>query len=190
MAARRRRRKHKTTPPPLSAREIRFCQFKAEGRTGYAAYLAAGFPEKPTRGAIDTAIWRLVRKREIREYIRELQRTAADAAQVNANAVVQGLSRIAFADRRKLYGKDGTLLPPHKWPDEIAAAVAGVKTEEKKARGKRGAVAFTQDVKTEKRTEAFRLLAQILRMIGPEKEDAGAKDRPLVVGGEADPGSL
>src|SRR5665213_3760887 len=37
---------------------------------------------------------------------------------------------IAFRDPRRLFRQDGTMLSPHEWPDDLAAAVASIETRE------------------------------------------------------------
>jgi phage terminase small subunit len=49
---------------------------------------------------------------------------------VHAEKVLTRMAQLAFADIRKLYRSDGTLLPPNEWPDDIVPAVAGVETFE------------------------------------------------------------
>ncbi|MBX9625620.1 MAG: terminase small subunit [Gemmataceae bacterium] len=186
------RRRHKTDRPPLTVREVRFCQAVAVGGNGYRSYLDAGFPPRGTRAATDQAVRRLVRKRQIREYIRKLQQEAADAAMVTVERLAQQLARAAFADRRKLFGADGRLLPPPDWPDDVAACVEGVDVEEGRGEGTGGKSRVrTTKVRTARRAEALRVLAEWTGMIGPEKGKASAAAHPpLVVGGEADPAAL
>src|SRR4051794_12068981 len=98
-AGERKRGAHKTHKPPLSVRDIRFCQkLVTEGLSQYEAYIAAGFPAKATRNATDKAASRLVRNRQIREYIRRLQRHAAACAMASAEEVAAEVRNLATAD--------------------------------------------------------------------------------------------
>lgn len=187
MAARKKsRRRHKTNPPPLTLREIRFAQHWAEHGNGTAAYKAAGYHFASENVAAQLAR-RLFRKVQIRAYIRELQSQAADAAMVTVERLAQGLSRTAYADRRSLFAKDGTLLPPHKWPDEIAACIVGIESEEliewRKVKGRRKKVVIgvKHKVRLERRTEAMKILAQWRRMIGEDKAVSVSPDQRLIV---------
>lgn len=179
--------KHKTRKPDLSAREVRFCRLYAETDNGYRSYLDAGFPEHPTRNATDQAIWRLVRKRKIRERVQAFREAMAEAESVIPALVARGLARTAFSDPRKLYNRDGTLKPPHLWPDDVAAAVVGCDSEEitetredpATGRKKKVVVGVRHKPRLERRTEAQKVLAQWLRMLAPEKDKTGDDaDRP------------
>ena len=194
------RRKREPQRPSLSLREVRFCTLYAERgkRYGYECYLEAGFPEKETRNATDAAVKRLVRKRQIKETVWQLRQAGVDAAMATVERIAQGLARVAFADRSDLFDERGRLLPPHLWPADVAATVEAIETEEvfrlvsKKGEPKRQElVGYTRKVKTARRVEALKTLAQWRRMVGPERADGAAKKPdPLVVGGEADPDEL
>ena len=176
MAAEKRRLRHSTRDPAaLTVRDIKFCRHYAEHGNATQAYQFAGFPAK---SAAEMA-YRLLKKVQIRRYIREIQRRAADAADVSAELVVQGGKRSGFADRRKLYDENGVLLPVHMWPDDVAACVVEVETvEQKDADG--NVFAYVRKVKTERRTEPQKLLAQWLGMLGDDQQAADDK-RVLVV---------
>lgn len=159
------KRRHKTEPPPLTLQEIRFCQRWVEHGSGPRAIEEAGFSNASQNARYNHA-FRLLRKPKIREYIRVLQQAAADAAHVTTTIIAQGLARTAFADRRKLYDpKTGRLLDPHEWPDDVAATVESIDTDEiHDSDGQ--VVGYSKKVRTAKRTEAQKVLAQWLRMIG------------------------
>lgn len=48
-----------------------------------------------------------------------------------AQRVLDELARIAFSDLRQHFTPDGKLLPPHKLPDDAAAAVSSIESEER-----------------------------------------------------------
>lgn len=50
---------------------------------------------------------------------------------VTTEKILTKMAHLAFADIRKIFREDGTLLLPHEWPDEAAAAVAGVADSQK-----------------------------------------------------------
>lgn len=170
------RGKHRTRDATeLSLREVRFCLHFFEHGNATDAYIDAKFHAADRPSACEQAS-KLLRKHEIRTYIRTLQREALDAAQVTANKVVQGLGRNAFADRRKLYDKNGRLLDAHEWPDDVAATVVEVTTEEIKA-ADGTVVGHVRKVKTERRTESLKSLGEHTGVLGKDKTAAtgGAK---------------
>lgn len=155
----RRRGRRKTDPPPLSAREIRFAQLLMEyGKRGTArAYTEAGFPARDTRNATEAAACRIVRKRQFREYLRHLQTVAATTAELTVEEIAAAVANIARADRRKLYDARGRVLRPHEWPEDVAAAVEAVESDEIFERTDRGRelVGYTRKVKTASRLAAW-----------------------------------
>lgn len=193
------RRKHKTQRPPLSAQDIRFARllFDRGTKSVVACYLEAGFPVKETEIATKQSAYRRVKNQHFRNYYRNLQNRAADASQLDANMVVQGLMRIAFANRADLFDRHGCLLPKHLWPVDVAATVEGIESEElyevvsEKGQPKRKELrGHTRKVKTAGRTEALKMLATMLNLLGRDADAGKPPPAPLVVGGEASPESL
>lgn len=62
----------------------------------------------------------------VRIRIAQLRAESAARTAITTDKVLQQAFNLAFSDTRKLFGPDGTLLMPHQWPDDIAAAVASV----------------------------------------------------------------
>jgi len=56
------------------------------------------------------------------------KRTSAHAKKldITAEKVLAAIAEIAFGDVRKMFTADGSLIRPHEWDDETAAAVAGM----------------------------------------------------------------
>jgi Terminase small subunit len=181
--------KHRTQGPKLSVADVRFCKALMAGKSQYEAFVEA-YSAKETREATDKAASRRVRVREIRDYLRELQHRATTSAQVDADRLVEGLARIAFANRGDLFDKHGRLLPQDQWPADVAATVEGVESEDvfetvsetvseggkSKRKELRG---YLRKVKTAQRLPAFRLLAEILRLVG---RDADAETMMTEIG--------
>lgn len=164
------RRRHKTDPPPLSAREIRFCQIWVETGNGTRSYIDAGFPHGSENSAKVMAL-RLLRKVTIREYIRTLQQHASEAAKVTVEELAAAMAGIVRADRRRLYDRRGRILLPHEWPDDVAATVEQVDSDElfepvPGAKGKKRLKGYTRKVKTASRVAAAAKLMEWKRMTG------------------------
>lgn len=196
-----RKRRH-LKKPALSAREVRFCVLWVDRGNATQCHIDAGFPENTSRIAQAQAASSLLKKPEISAFIRNLQTAAAEAAKVTVSRIAQGLERSANKDLRKLYDHRGRLKLPHEWPDEVAAFVEGVESEEifetvtridpdtqKPVRCKE-LVGYVRKVKTTNRTEAQKVLAQWKRMIGQDADAGKPAPAPLVVGGEADVNAL
>lgn len=196
-----RQRRHRRKPP-LSATEVRFCVLWVDRGNATQCYIDAGFPPKADRAATCKAASDLFRKPDISAFVRNLQTAAADAAKATVEVIAQGLERSANKDLRKLYDEKNRIKPPKDWPDEIAAVIEGVESEEiyemvtevdpdtgKKVRRKE-LVGYVRKVKTTNRTEAQKVLAQWRRMVGADAEVPKPPPAPLVISGDADPNRL
>jgi hypothetical protein len=173
-------------PRPLSARDVRFCRLYAERGTrhGYGCYLEAGFPERATRTATSSAMSRLLRRPEVRATIRDLRAAAADAARVTVEELARGFRRAERADVTRLFGPDGEMLPPARWPEDVRLCVTRFEVEDlfetaddpdQPGRKKRVATGRRWKVWFENKTECRKVLAAWLRMTGG---DAGPPAAP------------
>lgn len=99
--------------------------------------------------------------------------------------IIAEMARISFADTRTLYDAEGNILPPSKWPDDIAAAIAGVEVDELK--DDNGAViGYTKKVKLWDKGKALENLAKHLRLLVNVSEVSGKNGGPI----ETKPSSL
>lgn len=190
----------KSGKPLLTAQDIQFAQLlfnrKVSKKSVVQCFLDAGFPASDTEASTTAAAHRRVKNRQFLAYYRRLEQRAADRAQLDADMVVQGLMRIAFANRADLFDEKGRLLPKSQWPADVAATVESVENEElyqtvseKGQPKRRELVGYTRKIKTAPRTEALKLLAQIVHLIGKETDAGQQRGGPLVING-ADPDKL
>lgn len=196
------RRSHKTRRPDLTVEDVKFAQllFAARAQPGglrasvAQCYLDAGFPAHPTENATKQAAHRRVKNRYFRQFYRVLQDSAAASAQVTPNIVTQALARIALFDIRQVFDERGCIRLPHEYSDAVVAGIASVETEELyewqmvvdpetgALTRQRVLVGYTRKVKRVPPTEALKILAQILRLIGPDGASvAGAGEKNSTV---------
>lgn len=184
-------RKHKTHAPELTAEDIKFAQLLFAARTQpgdrktvVQCYVEAGFPEHGTSDGTRGAAYRRVKNREFRQFYRVLQDSAAASAQITPNIITRALARIALFDVREVFDGRGRIKLPCEWSDAVASGVLAVESEELfeweeqrdpetglKVRRK-VLVGYSRKVKRCPPTEALKVLAQVLRMIGQDA-DAG-----------------
>ncbi len=88
---------------------------------------AAGY----TYASADTLVTRV----EVRERVRELNEMNLKASDITAQRVMLELGRVAFADIRKVFNADGSLIPIHELDDDAAASIAGIEHETRVERG-------------------------------------------------------
>lgn len=191
--------KHKTQSPELSLPEIRFCQaYAAGGISATQAFKDAGFPIPPaSSGAANQRAARLLRRQKIREYIQNLRDAACEAAKVSVESLARGFAGAVNADITAVFGPNGEARPPSEWPASLKRHIVSVEIEDifdwqPLDGGGREKVRVGQKwkIKTENKTENRKILAQWRGMIGGDKLLEDKESKPLVVGGEANPGAL
>lgn len=184
------KRSHRTAAPALSAREVRFCRHWVETGNATQSYASSGLPHA-TLAVASVLAFRLLRKVKIREYIRDLQDAAAEAARVGIEELARGFKRATDVDLTQLLGPDGEVLPPDKWPESIRLSVIRIEVEEltemqadpaNPRRKRKVAIGTKWKVWVENKTECRKVLAQWKRMIGHDADGSAVKDHaPLVI---------
>jgi phage terminase small subunit len=91
----------------------------------------------------------LLKKTQVKETVDRMMEERLQRAGIYAEKVLTRVAQIAYADLRKLYRSDGTLLSPNEWPEDIVPAIAGVEVfEEFQGKGeKKILVGHTKKVK-------------------------------------------
>lgn len=151
----------------LTEKQEKFCQEYVIDLNAGAAARRAGYSEKT-----DYSIgWENLRKPEIQSRIAELRKETASALNITREKVAQELARIAFSDVREVFTEDGALKPISEWPDEVAAAIGSVETDELfEGRGEdREKVGVTRKVKTWDKVKAAEALAKLMGWNSPDK---------------------
>lgn len=100
---------------------------------------------------------------------------------INKDRVLTEISRLSFADLRKIHNEDGTLKLPHEWDDEIAPAIAGIEIfEEFSGRGEdRKLIGYTRKVKVFDKPRSLEMLAKHLKLISDKVELTGKDGGPV-----------
>lgn len=128
----------------------------------------------------------LLKKPEIAEAIAAAQQERAQRTHITADRVLRELARVAFSDLRRLYRDDGSMLLPHEWDDDTAAAMAGVETVEQHTVEIEGgeikrAPTFTKKVKVFDKGAALTLAMRHMGMLKDKTELTGVNGGALVV---------
>lgn len=74
---------------------------------------------------------RLLTSDDIRSELRRRLEERHRDAQVSVAGILELMRKLAHADIRMAYRPDGSLKPVHEMPDELAARIAGIETEER-----------------------------------------------------------
>lgn len=152
---------------PLTEKQELFCQRYLIDFNATQAAKDAGYSE-------DTAYsigWENLRKPEIQQRIAEIRQTTGRNFNITRERLAQELAKIAFADVRLIFNEDGSLKSPENWPDDIAAVIAGVDTDEIwEGRGEdRQKVGETKKLKMWEKTKAIEALAKLMGYNEPDK---------------------
>ena len=114
----------------LTIKQKKFITFLPQVNwVGSEAVRRAGYKVKDDQSACEIAS-QLLKVSQVKEAVDRESERQLQKIGVKTEIVLSRMARIGFADIRKLYRSDGTLLPPNEWPDDIIPAVAGVETFE------------------------------------------------------------
>lgn len=109
---------------------------------------------------------RLLRNVKVKEYIDIRQKKLEEKSGVTQQRIIEELAKIAFADIRKAYDKNGNLRPIQDLDDDTAGAIIGVESfEEYDGRGDdREYIGDTKKIKMADKIRAAELLGKHLGM--------------------------
>lgn len=188
-----------TAPPdpalPLeNAQRERFCCEYAKDSNGAQAYMRTYGTDHA--GSAKTLAHRLLTKVDVRARAEHLVSKALLEVASDAHKVLVGMGRVAFSDIRKAFAADGSLLPIHELPDEIAFSIAGVEVVEtvmeriEMQDGMPVKVAvplYTKKVKFNDRTQGLQLLGKHFKLFTERMEVSGPAGGPIPVESKESP---
>lgn len=151
----------------LTEKQELFCQRYLIDFNATQAAKDAGYSEAT---AYSTG-WENLRKPEIQQRISEIRQHTGKNFNITRERLAQELAKIAFADVRMIFNEDGSLKRVDEWPDDIAAVIAGVDTDEIwEGRGEsRQKVGETKKLKMWEKTKAIEALAKLMGYNEPDK---------------------
>lgn len=144
----------------LNPKQQRFVDEYLKDLNGTQAAIRAGYSARTAQEQSS----RLLSKAIVAAAVKAGIGRSVERAHLTVERIDQEISRLAFADLRKLYNPDGTLKQPHEWPDDVAAFVSGVEVVEKKA-ADGTIVAVMKKVKTWDKPAALTLAARRLALL-------------------------
>ncbi|MHB8815014.1 MAG: terminase small subunit [Steroidobacteraceae bacterium] len=161
----------------LGARLQRFVDAIAEGCTGAEAVRRVRPKQRcPKQTAYS---WR--KNPRVAAAIEERKAEAIEDAGVNLVRLLQELARVAYFNPKRLLGPDGNFLPLHEWPDDAAAAIAGLDIEEiwTGVGEERKLIGRVLKPRAAPKVEAARLLGQHLKAFTEKHEHTGKDGEAL-----------
>lgn len=180
---------------PLDARERRFVDEYLVDLDPQRAAVAAGY--SATMARTKAYQWVSKGKAKPHVYAAVLERMNARSQQtgITAERVLLELGRLAFFDLRKLYREDGSMLSPHEWDDDTAAAMAGLEIVEELGEAEDGPASgtprralrgYTKKAKVFDKGSALTLAMRHLGMLKDKMEVAASVSISLNLGAPAD----
>lgn len=155
------------------AKEL-FCREYVVDRNGKRAAIAAGYSARTAAQKAST----MLNEPAVQERIRQLTKRQLDKADITAERVMLELARLAFADIRKLYDDQGTLIPVDQLDDDTAATIAGLEVEIKTERGAGEAsevITRTAKIRRSDKVAALGVLARHFKIVGNEMDETLSK---------------
>jgi phage terminase small subunit len=124
---------------------------------------------------------KLLKNTKVIQRLAELNKPFLDNANITKERVLLEVARLAFSDPRKAFDENGNLLPVNDWPDEVAAAISGIETEELfEGRGEsREKVGLTHKIKFWDKGKQLELAGKYLGLFVDRHELTGKDGAPL-----------
>lgn len=167
-------------PKPLSPKQLKFVELYLSGKTGKAAYIAAGYKAKGVEA--EAAASRLLRNVKVAELVERATARAADkaltAADLTAERLTLAVARMVEFDPRKLKHPDGRWKDVSELDDDTAACVASVEFEVPAGDDPTPVV---KRIKVWDKNAAVKTGTAILGMVVARKEISGARGGPIAV---------
>jgi phage terminase small subunit len=106
-------------------REVFARAYLANGRNATEAAITAGF----SRHSAHTRGLELVKDRETAALIEATHAELSAITGLDQERTLREVARLSYADPRKMFRPDGTLIPVHELDDDVAATVASIEHE-------------------------------------------------------------
>lgn len=170
---------------PESKKLTRFEKLLADefltGLTATEAYARTARGKKCTRQQAKSRASRILLNPHVAAYIRERQKNLSQATGIRAEQIARELSMVGFGNIKRLFNEDGTLIPVHLLPQDVAAFLAGIDVETLyDGSGKdRLAVGNIVKFKTFAKVEALEKLAKLLGFM-TEKVEVINETPPII----------
>lgn len=152
-----------------AARQEEFAQCIANGMTSREALTQMGLSHAPNN------YLRLAKAPGMVERVRTLVAQRLQAAGVTAERTKREIARVAYADVRRIFDKEGRLLPIHEIDDDTAAAITSI-TVQKKNVGTYKEPEYVDVIKIKfaSKMDALGLLAKHFKLVNDEGDGVNA----------------
>lgn len=153
----------------LAAKIETFAQHIANGHTAATALKAMGFSQRSATS------WQLAQDPRTVKRVHELVAQRLAAAGVTAERTKQEISRVAYADVRKLFDEEGRLKPIADIDDDTAAAITSITVQRKNiGTMKEPEFVDVMKIKFASKMDALGLLAKHFKLVNDEGDGVNA----------------
>lgn len=156
----------------LNAMQERFVVEYCKDLNATEAAIRAGYSKK---GAGQSA-HKLLKNTEIKQAIAEAQKKVLERAELTAQRTLEEMRRVGFVNVQDLFDERGDLLPIHKLPRDVAAAIGSFEVIMKNAAGGDGKIDRVLKVKMldkprvlEMLGKHFKLLSDVVQLEASDK---------------------
>lgn len=152
-----------------AARQEEFAQCIANGMTSREALTQMGLSHAPNN------YLRLAKAPGMVERVRTLVAHRLQAAGVTAERTKREIARVAYADVRRIFNKQGQLLPIHEIDDDTAAAITSITVQTKNVGSlKEPDYVDVIKIKFASKMDALGLLAKHFKLVNDEGDGVNA----------------
>lgn len=158
-------------PSPLTDAQRRFADEFLVDFCAAAAYIRAGYKARGNSAAASAS--RLLARPEVGAYLAKRKSELSAETGLSLLRVTQELKAIALFDPRRLYDESGVMLSPSAWPDDVAAAIAGVDVVEisEQRNGRKVRVGQTKKLNLWNKLDAIEKALKLLDAYPTKKDD-------------------
>lgn len=116
----------KTKNGKLTPKQQKFCEQYLIDLNATQAAIRAGYSKNSARRIATENL----SKPYIKQVIEKAQLKASDKAEISQQRVLREESRLAFADLRQIFDKNGTIIPITELPEDVARSIIGLEVIE------------------------------------------------------------
>lgn len=158
----------------LTAKQAMFVKEYLIDLNATQAAIRAGYSEK-TAYSIGQ---RLLKDVEVQRAIQQAMDERGKRLDITADNVLQEIAKLGFSNIQNLYKEDGSLIPIHELPEEVAATITEVNTD---SIGKEEELIIKRKYKIADKGQNLERLGKHLKLFTDKTEHTGKDGGPIVV---------
>jgi len=123
---------------------------------------------------------RVLSKPECKAYVQSVMNARAKRTNIDQDAVLNEIGKLAFSDVRSIFDQNGNLLPVHLLPDAVAASISSIDVVSSQKPGRDATVIeYTSKIRFWDKRGSLELLGKHLKMFTDKHEITGKDGEAL-----------